>query len=436
MPSANLTARNVTTLRSAGGRRTLYFDRSRDHVPGFALDVAASGARGYFLIYRSPTRPASAAKDAPKVWLYLGDPRTVALKTARDDAREARALLARGIDPKEHRERQKRAARERPTFAALLTQFLDATEGQKSPLTIREHRRVLGREVERTAVGRRPASEVTADDIRALLSPIVKRGAGAMANRTLAFLSAGLAWGVRQELVPENVCRRVERPHVEDEIPTDERVLTDEEVARLWRGLEAVDDAGRRLVSLEAATYIRVLLTCGTRRTETALAEWRHVRLGRDVLGEVDGEELTASSWAIPPTHRKGRRGKQRGLVIPLSTTAAGELLGLAVDSGGKSRVFPTLPVLVNPHRFVSRIAEATGVPFALHDLRATCATGCGELGAAPHVVSAILGHMSRPGAAPVTSRYDRADREPEVRAALERWGQHIEGLVRKAASS
>ncbi len=88
---------------------------------------------------------------------------------------------------------------------------------------------------------------------------------------------------------------------------------------------------------------------------------------------------------------------------------------------------------ITNPHRFVNALREATGVDFSLHDLRATCATGCGNLGAPPHVVSILLGHASRPGAAPVTSRYDRADREPEVRKALQAWSDHVAELVRKA---
>ena len=63
MPSANFTARNVTTVPCAHGERhTVYFDRSRDRVKGFVVDVSKSGTRGYYLVFRSPTRPKNAAK--------------------------------------------------------------------------------------------------------------------------------------------------------------------------------------------------------------------------------------------------------------------------------------------------------------------------------------------------------------------------------------
>ena len=66
--------------------------------------------------------------------------------------------------------------------------------------------------------------------------------------------------------------------------------------------------------------------------------------------------------------------------------------------------------------------------PWTLHDLRRTCATLLGETRiAAPHIVEAILSHISgsRAGVAGV---YNRALYLPERRAALEAWGKHVAG--------
>ena len=76
----------------------------------------------------------------------------------------------------------------------------------------------------------------------------------------------------------------------------------------------------------------------------------------------------------------------------------------------------------------------ATGVAFGFHDLRATCATGAGRLGAPPHVIALLLGHQGVPGTPHLTSRYDRADRMPEVRQALARWGEHVDELINRAS--
>src|SRR5260221_11553829 len=75
------------------------------------------------------------------------------------------------------------------------------------------------------------------------------------------------------------------------------------------------------------------------------------------------------------------------------------------------------------------------GGDFGFHDLRATCATGAGRLGAPPHVIALLLGHQAIPGTPHVTSRYDRADRLPEVRQALNRWGEYVQRLIESARS-
>jgi hypothetical protein len=45
-----------------------------------------------------------------------------------------------------------------------------------------------------------------------------------------------------------------------------------------------------------------------------------------------------------------------------------------------------------------------------------------------------LLGHQGVPGTPHVTSRSDRADRLPEVRQALDRWGEHVEELINKVS--
>ena len=67
--------------------------------------------------------------------------------------------------------------------------------------------------------------------------------------------------------------------------------------------------------------------------------------------------------------------------------------------------------------------------PWRLHDLRRTVATGMADLGIAPHIVEAVLNHVSGARAG-VAGTYNRAAYAPEKKAALERWALHIEGLV------
>jgi hypothetical protein len=51
------------------------------------------------------------------------------------------------------------------------------------------------------------------------------------------------------------------------------------------------------------------------------------------------------------------------------------------------------------------------------------------ELGVLPHVVEAVVNHISGAKAS-VAGIYNRSELMPERRAALERWSTHVLGLV------
>ena len=67
--------------------------------------------------------------------------------------------------------------------------------------------------------------------------------------------------------------------------------------------------------------------------------------------------------------------------------------------------------------------------PWVLHDLRRTAATGMAEIGIAPHIVEAVLNHVSGARAG-VAGTYNRAQYLPEKTAALKRWVVHVQGLA------
>lgn len=402
MPAKRLTAKLTGSLRPRLGRaQDTFFDRARGAPAGFALRVTAAGDRSYYFVYRVPG-------TETKRWLFLGDASKVSLADAREAARQAESQRANGRDPIEERRRLARERDQRPTVSVLVGKFIEAGDGKKGEVTLKEYRRMLRSVIERSTLGRQPATDVTAPDLDGLFRRIAKR-APVMANRVYQLVRASFHWGFKKDLVERDVAAKLEKPHAEERLSNEERTLSDEEVKRVWLGTEQLQP--------ELATFIRIALLCATRRRETALADW----------GEFD---LEAGTWSIPPDHRKGRIGRRRGLVLPLSPLAVDILRSLGPATEGS--VFGQLghAFLVNPHRAMERVRKATGVTFSLHDLRATCATGAGRCGAAPHVVALILGHSVVPGAPEVTSRYDRADRFPEVAVALKTWARHVESLV------
>src|SRR5690349_10281238 len=118
MPGVRLTAESVGTLKPHGDKRAeTFFDRTKGAPSGFALRVTASGARTYYLIYR----PAGSAK---KTFLWIGDAARMSLAAAREKARNADSVRGHGADPLQERRREERTQRQRPTVAALLSQFV------------------------------------------------------------------------------------------------------------------------------------------------------------------------------------------------------------------------------------------------------------------------------------------------------------------------
>jgi integrase len=63
------------------------------------------------------------------------------------------------------------------------------------------------------------------------------------------------------------------------------------------------------------------------------------------------------------------------------------------------------------------------------HDARRTTATGMAAIGIQPHVIEAVLNHISgfRSG---VAGLYNRNAYEPEKRAALDKWADHLTAVI------
>jgi len=66
-----------------------------------------------------------------------------------------------------------------------------------------------------------------------------------------------------------------------------------------------------------------------------------------------------------------------------------------------------------------------------LHDLRRTCATGMADIGVQPHIIEAVLNHVSghKVGVAGI---YNRSSYEREVRNALALWADHVCAIVER----
>jgi integrase len=144
---------------------------------------------------------------------------------------------------------------------------------------------------------------------------------------------------------------------------------------------------------------------------------------------------LDAALWSIGKDRTKN--GLQHD--VPLSPAAVAILRGVpprddrnfvfGSSNGpfqGWSNAKAALDARMTKTLRVEKGDDAKLSPWRIHDLRRTVATRLGDLGALPHVVEAILNHISghRAGVAGI---YNRAVYSSEKREALNRWATFVD---------
>ena len=327
----------------------------------------------------------------------------LSLADARQQAKDALAAAAKGLNPAE----EKRAGRKAETFAELAERYLEEYAKPNKRSWTRD-KEILDRDV-LPKIGRLRANKVTRADVRELLRGIVARGAPVMANRTFEVVRGVFNWAMREEVagITVNPCTQMRPPGGEE--ASRERALSDAEIMAFWTRL---DDTG---TTPAIRLALRLILVTAQRKGEVACARWE----------EIDRD---AAVWTIP-----GDRSKN-GLAhrVPLSPLAL-SVLDEAKRLAGKSPfVFPSsmtnravaAGALNNAvHRSLKTLGVAAFTP---HDLRRTAATQMASMGIPRLTVGKVLNHVE-PG---VTSIYDRYAYDLEKRQALDAWARRLAEIV------
>src|SRR3954451_5461643 len=193
-----------------------YFD---DATPGLSLRITATGVRTWTFFYRDQHRRQKR--------LSLGRYSAVSLADARELAREAQLKVAKGGDPV----REKQAARDVLTFGELAQRYIDDHAKPNKRSWAEDERQLESSLLPKWK--NRPAGEITAEELLAILNAKVRGGAPVVANRLRALVSRIYSFAAEQRLVAPTA-----NPVIGVKKPTKEtardRVLTDDEIRRVW----------------------------------------------------------------------------------------------------------------------------------------------------------------------------------------------------------
>jgi integrase len=259
---------------------------------------------------------------------------------------------------------------------------------------------------------------------------IARDHGGTTANRVRSSLSAMWTWAVMSGLQEANPVALTAKPAPEK---SRERVLSDAELKAVWRATDARRDDDR---------VVRLLLLTGCRRDEAGRMRWSELDGDLWTIGSRRTKNglphelpLPALAVAQLPPRRMVRVKRHPELDTPRDTVFGKRTTGFS----GWSRCKELLDVRLtemqvkefreNNNR-APREDEARLTPWTLHDLRRTLSTWLSEHGEQPHVVEAVLNHVSGAAKRGVAGTYNRAQYREQKRAALARWAEHIAGLV------
>ena len=379
----------------AGKSETIVFD---EDVPGFGLRVRAGGKRTWVAQYRLGTKQRR---------ITLGTPEKVDPEKARQLARATLARVNLGEDPQGAKvEAQAQAA---ITLGAVVPQYLDYAATRQSANYHADVKRYL--EVHWAPLAGVALSSIDRARVAKQLGDLSKARGAHSADRARAALSSFFGWAIGEGLAHANPTADTNRP-VQPQAR--DRVLTDAEVSLVWRCAGAGDHG----------VIVRLLLLTACRRDEVGAMAW---------------SEVQGSTWSIPGERTKN--GLPLDLTLP--PMALEVLRGVHARDGrdlvfgsragpfsGWSKAKAELDARMLAALKAERGSKAALEPWRLHDLRRTAATRMGDLGVQPHVVEAVLNHISGSKAG-VAGIYNKAAYCDEKRAALALWADRVKQLTR-----
>ena len=350
---------------------------------GLAVQVQPTGARAWKAIYSFRGRPR---------WLHLGNAQAIGLADARVLAAEAMLAVARGSDPAA----EKKAQRGAGTFAELAKRYVDEHAKRENKSWRQAEALIRSYVLPRWA--NLQAAIIARADAKALMRSIT---APVVANQVLAAASAIFSWAVREEILPTNPCKLVDRNPVQSR----ERVLSASELPQFW---VTFDEAGVQGAALKA------ILLLGQRPGEIAHMRREHIV---DGWWEMPGAPVPSLGW--PGT--KNAQNHRVWLPKPVREIIDSEATTGFVFARGRS--------VGHLQRVMRDICRKLGITDMVrpHDLRRTHGTTITGLGFGRDAMNRIQNH--REGG--IGSVYDRHEYADENKKIMEAVAAHIVGLAK-----
>jgi integrase len=424
-----LTAKGIRGLQLPEGKMDhLFWD---DDIPGFGLRLRAGGSRNWVFQYAlgEKQRRLSLGAATPESFSSVKDKGGTLKLGIRDQVAQLHAKVRLGQDPASDKTDARLRASD--TFEAIAKKYLTAKKESTRPGSYTETERHIFKHAK--PLNALQVTKIARRDIAILIGAIKENSGPVAANRVRSTLSDFFGWAMSEGIdgIENNP---VINTNKSEESPR-KRVLKDHELCAIWK--HAGDD--------HYGSIIKLLMLTGQRADEMASLRWSEVG---DVIAPeeriIEGiklPQISIRAIELPEERTKNKRPH----IVPLSEHAQavlGKQPQRANDNGSlRDFVFGVGQRGFSgwsrcKERLDGRITKDLGseLPnWTPHDLRRTMSTVMnGRLDVLPHVVEAILNHVSSQasGKSGVGGVYNHAIYLRQRVDALNRWAEHVDTIV------
>lgn len=373
---------------------------------GLYMEISPKDGRWWRLKYRF---------DGKEKRLALGVYPDVPLALARQRREDARQLLARGVDPGEHKKAAAAARAElgTNTFEVVAREWLTKRDWVDS------YRVKVAAWLDNDVfpwIGSRPAAELEATDFLAVARRVEGRGAIESAHRIMQNCGQVMRYAIATGRAKRNPVADLRGALASPPDNSFAAVTDPDELAPLLRAMHSY--SGTMVVRCALQMAPMVFLRPG----ELRQAEWAEF-------------DLDGKTWTIPASRMKMRRPH----LVPLSEQVLAVLEEIKPLTGRGRYVFPSARSRERPMSenavtaALRRMGYETGTVTG-HGFRATARTILDEvLGFRPDIIEHQLAHEVRD---PNGRSYNRTSHLPERRKMMQEWADYLDKLRTQPAKS
>jgi len=365
---------------------------------GLQLRVKPNGSKLWLFDYYRPFTKV-------RTCLSFGSYPEVSIADARNKRKFARELLAKEIDPKDHRDENdlKKKREHANTLEHIAAQWLEVKKSSVST----EHANDTWRSLELhifPSLGKLPIHNISAVKTIDTIKPIAAKGSLETVKRLCQRLNEIMIFAVNTGILTANPLSGISKAF---QAPTKQHLPT--------------------LKPDQLPELMQTIMTASIKRTTRCLIEWQlHTMVRPNEAAGARWVEIDVESklWTIPAARMK----KKKEHIVPLTDQCIALLEFMKPISGHREHVFPAdrnSRTHINSST-ANMALKRMGYSGQLvsHGFRALASTTLNEQGFDFDVIEAALAHT---GKDEVRNAYNRANYLARRKPVMEWWSNHIE---------